>query len=101
MRCPDLTDSLVACLADGIQGAIETLSRPPKELPALAKEPSPSPVSSPVEQPPQPSVKWYRSWWFWTVVGGVLAAGAGIGLGLGLEGPDAPAGHRVIVTAPR
>lgn len=44
--------------------------------------------------------RWYRSWWFWTLVGGAALVGAGVGLGLALRTDDDTAGYRVWITRP-
>jgi len=64
----------------------------------------------PVEEPPggpalpatsqAPGSRWYTSWWFWSIVGAAVAAGATTGIVLGLgSGESIPAGKgRVTLT---
>ncbi|MCG3173186.1 MAG: hypothetical protein GMKNLPBB_01364 [Myxococcota bacterium] len=33
---------------------------------------------------------WYKQWWFWTIAGGVLLAGAGTGIGIAMASSDSP-----------
>lgn len=51
------------------------------------------PVPEPLDTPPEERRGVHRQWWFWTIVGVVVAGGAlGLGLGLGLDGDDPLAG---------
>ena len=64
----------------------------------VAVRPSQSVSNAPTAQPPNTeSTSLYRKWWLWTIVGGVVVAGAvGLGVGLastkpgGLTGPTFP-----------
>ena len=44
------------------------------------------------EGPIRPRRAWYRSWWFWTIVGVAVAGGAAAGLAVGLQPEDEPVG---------
>jgi tetratricopeptide (TPR) repeat protein len=48
----------------------------------------PMTMQDPVVSPPAPrapeKVPVYKKWWLWTIVGGVVVAGAAVGLGVGL-----------------
>ena len=64
----------------------------------VADRPSQSVSNAPIAQPPNTeSTPLYRKWWLWTIIGGVVVAGAvGLGVGLsstkpgGLTGPTLP-----------
>jgi hypothetical protein len=78
----------------------------PAPTPTLTPAPAPSPsaplvapaISQPHEQPDQHAPPIYRRWWFWTLVGGGVAAGLGIATAAGAfnRTVDAPCpGNRV------
>ena len=84
-----------------------TTALPPAETPKLvvleaAPEPPPPAEVLPVwARPKQPeseeSTPWYNTWWFWTTVGVVVAAGATTGVVLGLQGNGGPYRYEIIV----
>jgi hypothetical protein len=87
-------ENLLPCLHDGLMSAHSKLSAPPA-IADLGKQPKPPPVKiEPAE------TAWYRSWWFWTIVGGVALAGTAVTLGVLLtpeaDNPD----YWVTVTRP-
>jgi hypothetical protein len=43
------------------------------------------------------STPWYKTWWFWTTVGVVVAAGATTGVVLGLQGEEGPYRYDIMV----
>jgi hypothetical protein len=62
------------------------------ELPLTYATPAPledAPVEPPAEGPARR--RWYRSWWFWTIVG-VAVAGAGVTTAVVLTRPEDPTG---------
>jgi hypothetical protein len=65
----------------------------PLELRALAEQPPPPALASPGDGPGTPAEvepAWYQSWWFWTVVGAVVVAGAVTGGVLGAQASGEP-----------
>lgn len=93
-------DRLPPCLHDGILAAHKRLAVTPKEPqlpPAVADlgPPAPPAVAGRAE-----GTAWYRSWWFWSIVGGVALAGTALTIGV-LLSPDAGnPDYRVTVTRP-
>jgi hypothetical protein len=73
-------EELPGCLHKGLISAHKKLSAPPAIV-DLGKKPPPV-IVEPAES------AWYRSWWFWTIVGGVALAGTALTLGIMLS-PDA------------
>jgi tetratricopeptide (TPR) repeat protein len=37
--------------------------------------------------------RWYRRWWFWTIVGTAVAAGVGVGVGIGMSNANSGVGQ--------
>ncbi len=82
---PEL-ESLIPCLHQGLVSAHAKLSAPPAVV-DLGKERPRPPAAIEPERP-----AWYRSWWFWSIVGGVALAGSAVTLGVllapGADNPD-------------
>ena len=87
----------MSCLADKILSARKKLAQRRPPVAAIIEKPAPVPEKTVVAAHSTP---WYRQWWFWTVVGGVVAAGCGVGLGYLLQPDKSDSGYRVIVTRP-
>jgi tetratricopeptide (TPR) repeat protein len=94
-------ENLLPCLHDGLMSAHKQLSVPPKKPrppPAVAdlgKETRPAP-----EQIEPVGTAWFKSWWFWSIVGGAALAGTALTLGV-LLSPDADnPGYWVTLTRP-
>jgi hypothetical protein len=88
------SENLSRCLHDGLVSAHSQLSVPPAVADLGKKSPPP-----PAGIEPGGSA-WYRSWWFWTIVGGAALAGTAVTLGV-LLSPDADnPGYWVTVTRP-
>ena len=86
-------ENLLPCLHDGLVSAHKNLSTPP----AVADLGPPPPPTAVVE--PEGSA-WYKSWWFWSIVGGVALAGSALTIGIVLsEGGNNP-DYWVTVTRP-
>lgn len=92
--CPvEQLEKLPGCLHDGLVSAHKNLSTPP----AVADLGPPPPPTAVVE--PEGSA-WYKSWWFWSIVGGVALAGSALTIGIVLsEGGNNP-DYWVTVTRP-
>jgi hypothetical protein len=73
-------EKLPGCLQAGLLSAHKKLSAPPAVV-DLGEKPPPV-----IVEPDQTA--WYRSWWFWTIVGGAALAGTAVTLGV-LLSPDA------------
>lgn len=87
--------------AGSVELTLEVPEPPPLPLPATAE---PEPIASAVLAPPAPAParapEIYEEWWFWTIVGGVVAAGVGVGVGVGLGtsgSPTAPMGSLGVI----
>jgi hypothetical protein len=89
------------------QPYLVTTALPPVETPkpvVMAVAPKPP---APVEELPmwartkepekEESTPWYKTWWFWTTVGVVVAAGATTGVVLGLQGEEGPYRYDIMV----
>jgi len=78
----------------------------PAQAPGLVKPEPPVPPSPPSPPPPPPGLvavesqpqpkPIYRRWWFWTAIGGAVAAGAIVGIAVGVTranaAPEVPSG---------
>ena len=73
---------------------------PPPGVPAVPIAPEPEPEAAP-ETTPEPEgetleptgggrTPWYRSWWFWTLTGAVVAAGVTVAVVLAVPGEEQP-----------
>jgi hypothetical protein len=70
---------------------------PAEELPMWARK-GKQPVWARKKEPEKvESTPWYKTWWFWTTVGVVVAAGATTGVVLGLQGEDGPYHYDITV----
>jgi len=90
-------DGFAGCVRDFASSSRNRLTGPPANLTAGNSEPSPVPASA--EQKTGAN-RWYRSWWFLSIVGGVALA-TGLTLGVVLSSDASQSGYRVIVTHPR
>ncbi|MFC1654711.1 PEGA domain-containing protein [Myxococcota bacterium] len=89
---PEL-ENMLPCLHDGLVSAHKVLSTPPA-LVDLGPPPPPPVVVEPA------GTAWYKSWWFWSIVGGVALAGSALTIGIVLsEGGNNP-DYWVTVTRP-
>lgn len=87
--------------------ADERAAKPPATTPApLSVSPaSPAPSAAlPAQESPRVneihrSKPLYKRWWFWTVIGGVAAAGAATGLAIALTRPSTPTVNATFGTA--
>lgn len=70
------------------------LPEPEPELPVPSMEPEPpigeTPLQGIVDEPPSGRRPWYRTWWFWTVTGVVVAGAVTTALVLTLPGEAEP-----------
>lgn len=94
---PAPPDGFAVCVRDFVRSRSKRLTGPPVNPAGGNTEPPPVPSS--VAQPAGAN-KWYRSWWFLSIVGGVALA-TGVTLGLVLSSDPSQSGYRVIVTHPR
>jgi len=60
------------------QSVVSTPASRPVVISVTGLEASPPPAVAPARP-------WYKKWWVWTVVAGVVVAGAAVGLGVGLS----------------
>lgn len=93
IKCPvEQLEKLPGCLHDGLVSAHKILSTPPAVVDLGPPPPPPVVV--------EPEGAWYKSWWFWTIVGGVALAGSALTIGIVLyEGGNNP-DYWVTVTRP-
>jgi tetratricopeptide (TPR) repeat protein len=89
-------DALTRELADeeaAARAAAQKNAAPPAVAP-VAPPPAPvvvTPVAARPSEPERSRTPTYKKWWVWTIVGGVVVAGAAVGLGVGLSQSPATA----------
>jgi hypothetical protein len=93
-RAEPALESLLPCLHDGLVSARAKLSAPP----AVAGLKEHRPPAPPAEEIQADGSTWYRSWWFWAIVGGVALAGSALTIGLVLSGGEDSLDYWVTVT---
>jgi len=93
----ELLENLPGCLHAGLVSAHKKLSTPPV-VADLGKTPPPPPPP-PIVAGPEGSA-WYKSWWFWTIVGGVALAGSALTLGIMLSPETDSPDYWVTITRP-
>lgn len=75
------------------KAAREQEPAPPQLLPIPPTQPAPQVLAPPVMNPVDPpkATPVYKRWWFWTIIGGVVAVGVVTGVAVGVQKSRTPA----------